>query len=328
MKFFFLSHLFLAASCTCYAASSNPCGVDDETFANLPFFTGPLITPTAEVVTLGHWDFEPYVYVTSNYGVYDHHWNLHTGGHAITVLSQFPVWVGLTSFMDISFLPQFNSRFKNGLSSTQIGDVQITLDFQLVTATPTNYLPGIKFAITETFPTGPYENLSPSKDGVDIGGGGLYQTEFEIVASRQFAITPCHYLSLRTAFLYNFAPPSHVRGFHSYGGGFGADGKIKIGDQFTWLSSFEYNIGIHWALACDLQFLYSKSSSFSGKIGELSNGQPANIALPAGYQWSLAPAIEYNVNQNIGMIAGAWGSFAGKNSPAFLSGVFALNIYY
>jgi hypothetical protein len=119
-----------------------------------------------------------------------------------------------------------------------------------------------------------------------------------------------------------------VQGFHAYGGGIGADGKIKIGDQFTWLSAFEVNFNPHWVLACDLEFLYTKSSSFSGEIGRLSNGDPAIISLPETYQWSLSPAIEYNLNEHIGFIAGAWGSFAGKNSGAFLSGVFAFNLYY
>jgi hypothetical protein len=45
-------------------------------------------------------------------------------------------------------------------------------------------------------------------------------------------------------------------------------------------------------------------------------------------QYSLAPAIEYNWNIDLGVISGVWFTFAGKNAEAFASWVTALNYYY
>ncbi len=328
MKPFSYIAIFLGHCALSFTAVTNPCGIDDEMFANMPFFTGPLITPTAHTIPKGHFNFEPYLYVVSNYGIYNQNRRLKTGEHNTVVLAQFPVWVGLTDFMDISVMTQFNSRFKQDQASTQFGDVEALIEFQLLTDTPTNYFPAVKISISETFPTGKFENLDPSKSGTDVGGGGIYQTEIGLVASRMFAVTSCHYLSFRSALLYNFSPPSSVSGYHAYGGGLGTNGKVKVGDQIIWLGAFEYNFGAHWAIACDLEFLYQKKKSFSGKIGELPNGEPAMIGAPTSCQWSIAPAIEYNYNQHVGAVAGAWGSFAGKNAQAFLSGVLAINIYY
>jgi hypothetical protein len=45
----------------------------------------------------------------------------------------------------------------------------------------------------------------------------------------------------------------------------------------------------------------------------------------ASIQYSLAPAIEYNWSEKLGLIAGCWLTIAGKNSRKFTSGVIALN---
>jgi hypothetical protein len=48
---------------------------------------------------------------------------------------------------------------------------------------------------------------------------------------------------------------------------------------------------------------------------------------PSSSQYSLAPAIEYNWSQNIGLIGGVWFTVAGQNISQFNSIVIALNYY-
>jgi hypothetical protein len=43
---------------------------------------------------------------------------------------------------------------------------------------------------------------------------------------------------------------------------------------------------------------------------------PFNSVSGSGEYWSMAPALEYNFNPNIGVIAGAEISFAGRNTSA------------
>ena len=71
----------------------------------------------------------------------------------------------------------------------------------------------------------------------------------------------------------------------------------------------------------DFQYQHSNKNRFSGK-----KGGSAPIA-PSSEQISMAPALEYNFNANVGIIGGAWFSVAGRNSTQFISWVLALNIY-
>ena len=66
----------------------------------------------------------------------------------------------------------------------------------------------------------------------------------------------------------------------------------------------------------------------SANLPDMPNPPIAPIGAPEGWQLSLAPAIEYNFNENWGVIAGPWFTVAGKNSSAFIVGMLAINIYY
>ncbi|MBI5274667.1 MAG: hypothetical protein HY860_06425 [Chlamydiales bacterium] len=307
---------------------SPECLASREILENMPLFTGPLLTPSAHIVPLGHWNLEPYVYVISNYGSYNQDRHIVYGSHNVVVNPQLPIWVGLTSFMDIVAYPQFFSRFRDGESSTQFGDLEIGLEFQLLMDSPDNFYPGLKLFIGEIFPTGPYNNLNPNKLGTDLGGAGTYLTEFTLVGTRVWNLYRCHYLSFKSAITYGITTPVEVNGFNNYGGGFGTHGKVKPGNQFTFFAALEYNLSIHWGLACDIEYFYTNKTSFSGTPGVTTTGSVASSSRPSSEQWSISPAVEYNFNENIGIIAGSWLTFAGRNSQAFISGVAALNIYY
>jgi hypothetical protein len=55
---------------------------------------------------------------------------------------------------------------------------------------------------------------------------------------------------------------------------------------------------------------------------------PAQVELNSGpgHTWSLAPAIEYNFNSRVGIIAGAKLTTAGRNATAVVIPVAAINI--
>src|SRR5579872_3298514 len=39
-----------------------------------PWFTGPLLAPSALTIPPGHYNIEPYIYINANTGHYDHNW--------------------------------------------------------------------------------------------------------------------------------------------------------------------------------------------------------------------------------------------------------------
>ena len=71
----------------------------------------------------------------------------------------------------------------------------------------------------------------------------------------------------------------------------------------------------------DNVYIHANKNRFSGKAGFAPSGEPAVIKWPSTEQLSFAPAIEYNFNENCGLIAGSWFSAAGRNSWEFRSGI-------
>lgn len=288
-----------------------------------PWLTGPLLTPSAHVVPKGHFNIEPYLYVIETIGSYNSHWRSHSQKKEWVINQQTPNWIGLTKKWDFFFNPQFFYKIKSGASSANFGDFILGLDYQIHLDNAETWYPAVKLYIREFFPTGKYQHGNPHKKGTDLVGEGSYITNIGIIMSRTFHFSGVHYLQVRWALFQNFHTPAHVKGFNSYGGDFGTKGKVHPGNLLRALTSFEYTLTKHWALACDIEYRHFTKTRFSGNRGP---GSPA-VGRHSSEQFSIAPAIEYNWSRNLGIIAGSWFSLAGRNSDEFVSSVVALNYY-
>ena len=136
---------------------------------------------------------------------------------------------------------------------------------------------------------------------------------------RKLFYLPHSFFSLRWSIGYLFPSTVKVKGFNTYGGGYGTEGKVKPGQTLTAFLSGEYSINQRWVLAFDTEFLAQRKSHFSGKNGVNNVGGVANTKLPSSVQISFAPEVEYNFSQSSGLLAGVWFTVAGKNSSAFYS---------
>ena len=144
-----------------------------------------------------------------------------------------------------------------------------------------------------------------------------------MLAFRKLFYLPHSFFSLRWSLGYLFPSSVNVKGFNTYGGGYGANGKVRPGQTLTAFLSGEYSINQRWALAFDSEFLYQRKSHFSGKNGITTTGEVANTELPSSVQISFAPEFEYNFTPMSGLLAGVWITVAGKNSAAFASAFLA-----
>ena len=101
---------------------------------------------------------------------------------------------------------------------------------------------------------------------------------------------------------YGFYSPVTVQGFNSYGGGFGTEGRVDsgIGDHSD--CPGEYSLTQHLVLAPDIRFQTINATHFSGTTGVGLNGESAIVG-KGGNLLTIAPAVEYNFNQHIGLIA-------------------------
>ena len=286
-----------------------------------PWLTGPLLAPLGSVVPYGHLEIEPYVYSTTNTGIYNTNWKSVSTSNFFSLNSQILCFFGLTPWMDINLVPQFFYNTTSNQNSVNFGDLSVVLEFQLLDPAATPYFPGIKLSVKENFPTGPFQNLNPHKLRTDQTGFGAYATTFNVVLYDLYHLGGSHFLTTFYSAAYTVNPPVHVRGFNTYGGGYGTKGKVFPGNNFQGMISFELTLSQNWVFAIDNVYTHIDSTSFSGTSA-------AHVGVPSSEQISFAPAIEYNFNSHCGIIAGCWFTAWGRNSLIFRSGVIAFDYTY
>ncbi len=297
--------------------------------ATAPWLTGPLIAPTATVVPKGQEQIQYYLYMTTNTGDYNNHWQSHSQPNLLSVNPQIICIFGLTEWMDIQITPQALYNFSQGKSSLHLGDTPIGFDFQLYPADNTSsWAPGVKFTLREIFPTGNYQHLHPSKKGTDLSGAGSFGTNGGLIFYKVYHLKNLHYLSTQLTLCGTVFAPVHVKGFNNYGGGYHTHGKIHPGVFTMAIFSFEYTFNQNWVFALDSVYVHTNRNHFSGAPGVTSTGVPASVGNPSSEQISFAPALEYNFSEEFGIIAGAWVTAWGRNSTQFRSGVINFNFNY
>lgn len=294
-------------------------------FKEGPWFTGTLLAPVTSVLQPGYLDIETYVFALDDFGRYNSHWHAHSTPSFITVSPLLFMQAGLFPRVDFRTFPQLFYQSTQGRSSFNFGDLPVGLDF-LITGQEENGALTAIFSIVEIFPTGRYQKLNPRKHLTDSTGGGAFGTQFSLALIRLFKIGD-HYLNTYLTLQDTIFTSTHVKGFNTYGGGFGTNGRVHPGNLMTAIFSMEYSLTKHWALALDILNAYSNKSHFSGRHGVDAQGVKAKVGTPSADQLSLAPAVEYSFSDEFGLIAGAWFSVAGRNSPQFAGGVIAFNWY-
>ncbi len=292
-----------------------------------PWFTGTLLSTSGHVAPVGYYNIEPYLFVIDHDGRYNNEWKTEKEPTEIRVRPLLKLKFGVTKWMDVQVSPNFSYAKREGESSTRLGDTLAGLNIQLLKDAPGKWWPAIKLMIREFFPTGKYQHLNPHKHRTDVNGEGAFSTGLGVALSRFFHVQGTHYLHARINYQYFIPSRVHLEGFNTYGGGFGTRGTMRPGNFSISNIGLEFNMTKNWALALDLQNIYTNKDSFSGKHGINLEGHRARVGRHSRDQFSLAPALEYNFNANIGIIAGVWLTAAGRNTGKFASGVIALNVY-
>ena len=303
-----------------------------------PWFTGPLLTTSGNIVPIGHVATQPYIFGLARTAFYDNQWHSQSIETLASLQFRTPVWIGLTSWADVRIAPVWMWNHRSHQSQWTLGDWSIQLNFQLhQDSLPyKNWLPSIKLMIRETFPTGPYQKLNPNKLGTDGGGRGAYTTMFGLGASKIFYFSGYHFLDLRLNMAYSIPTNVHVRGYNNYGGGNNTNGTVSPEREFFAIISFEYSLNRNWGISCDIEGVVFSKVTFKGRPGTVPaqdslvnpTGVPASNERLASIQYSAAPGIQYNWSENLGVIGGVWFTFAGKNSSRFTSGLLSLNYFH
>lgn len=307
-----------------------------EVPAGVPWFTGPLITPAVEVVPVGNYNVEPYIYFFAYTAGYNNKWERVNQSNLYALTLQCPSFVGVTEWMDIQFVPTVSWQWCENKHQMEMNDFVIMMDFALWTENPGSYMPNIKLSIGETFPTGRYRNLGSEQLGTDVGGKGSFQQNAVFEIGQTYHIRGQSWWDYRLALLYTYYVPVHVKGFNTYGGGSKCDGIIYPGQTLTTALGVEVSLDYHWVLACDFVATWTEHDRFSGNPGFAEGDKKvpnrfrttpnADVGQGPEFVFTLSPALEYNWNEVWGLIFGPYFTVTGKNTPIFYAGIIALDI--
>lgn len=292
-----------------------------------PWYTGPLITGSASNVSPGNVEFQPYLFLTMDHAQYNGHRKSIDAPNTYIINPLALVQTGITNWWDVNIIPQAFFRWKRGAYGGDFADLPLLFGFQLMKETP--YIPKMRLLIGEVFPTGKFNHLSPSKNGLDASGAGVFATSFGFNISKVFWWSKLHPFAMRLATTYNVSDNKvSVRGFNAYGGGYGTKGKVSVGNSYSLDLGMELSLTQKWVLANDIVYIASNKSVFRGYAGVTADGLPASAGAPSSDQLSLSPAIEYNVSDTAGFIGGLWFSVTGRNSANFASLVLSYTVLF
>ncbi|NGX34716.1 MAG: hypothetical protein K1060chlam1_01069 [Candidatus Anoxychlamydiales bacterium] len=286
-----------------------------------PWYGGPLITGSGATLPQGLVNVQPYFYYTVNYAAFDENRKSRSIKNINVTNPKLALAVGITDRIDIGILIDWIHQKQSLESSHHFGDIKLAIDIGLVKETP--FIPGVKFTLAESFPTGNYQKFDPTKAVVESTGTGSYATTLALTTSKVVWWSLLHPMVFRFSFNYIIPTKVSVSGFNSYGGGFGTNGKVTPGNAFFLSFGYEFSVYQKLVLALDVAYEYANRSTFKGINGTIL-GFPAPVGTRSKDVLSLAPAIEYNFSQNLSLIGGAWFSIWGRNAPDFASGIITL----
>jgi hypothetical protein len=291
------------------------------------WWTGPLLAASPATLPQGHFLIEPYVFDAIPRGRYDDHGTRLGGPHQNNFGSQGYLLYGLVDTVSVGLLPRFGfNRLSEGRSSSKvgIGDLTLQAQYRLTQYEDGSWLPTTALVLGETLPTGKFERLGDRP--ADGFGSGVYTTTLSAYSQYFFWLPTGRILRTRLDVSYGFSGSASVHEVSVYGTAPGFQGRVRPGDSILVDGAFEYSLTRNWVLALDVVYEHDSNTRIAGLDFHGSAPLPVELNSGTGHTWSLAPAVEYNFNSRVGVIAGAKLTVAGRNATAEIIPVAAINI--
>jgi hypothetical protein len=303
------------------AKISQPCTLLRQSMGDA-WWTGPVLAAGAGTMPKGHLLIEPYLYDV-------------TSPHTNSFGSFTYIVYGLTNKLSLGMIPTGGyTRTSQGLSSSGIGlgDVSLMAQYRLTTFHPGGWVPTTSINVEETFPTGKYDRLGDRPN--DGFGSGAYTTTVSLYTQEIFWLPNGRIMRLRLDLSRAFSTRVNVTDASVYGTGEGFRGHTIPGSPVTVDVAGEYSLTRRWVLALDVNYRYNSNTQTTGyNMPGLESGslqQPAAIRLNSGYSvtYAFAPAIEYNMTSNLGVILGTRLIPSSHNTSSSVTPVMAVNMYF
>lgn len=293
-------------------------------------FTGPLLTPNPQSLPAGTWLVEPYLIHNSSNDAYNDQWDRYAKdertGKWLTIV---PVFYGVTDRLQLQLTAGMAHSTSSGSHSDGLGwtDTTLTAQYMLVAPDKNRRIPAVSVRYSHQFPTGPYDRLGSNP--LNGTGNGASTDSFSVLAQQYVWLPDGRPLRVRAIVSYTL-PPSlvDIDGVSVYGTPQDFHGRVRLGSAFGMSVGAEYSIDPQWVLAFDVAYNRVYASQLQGVQNTGTALVPFELRNPTSKVVSLAPAIEYNFNDRIGVIGGVQFSATGRNSDAFVTPQVAVNMVF
>jgi len=276
------------------------------------WWTGPLLANSANTLPHGHFLVEPYVYDV-------------IGPHVHAFGSRAYLEYGLADRFTVGLIPIVGyNKVSNGTSSSgiQLGDISVLAQYRLTQFHEHKWVPTTAIQVHQAFPTGKYDCLGthPS-DGL---GAGSYVTTVALNSQTYFWLPNGRILRMRLDVSGSFPGNADVKDISVYGTTEGFRGYVEPGMSLFIDAAWEYSMTRNWVLALDAIYQNNRNTTVIG-IQDAKN-----VRLDSGSSWSygFAPALEYNLSPNVGVIFGVRVVAPGHNASITVAPVMAINFVH
>jgi hypothetical protein len=297
------------------------------------WWTGSLLSASAETMPVGHWLVEPYVIGQAVTRVYDADGHAHpVPSHSQTSAAAY-VMYGLADGISVGALPHMllHAQDTSGATSgAMAGDITALLQLRLTPSQEGSWRPATSLVIGESFPTGRHDRLTGGPGAAS--GSGAHRTDVSLYAQSLVRTPEDRWLRARLNLTYSWSDSTAVTDVSAYGTPAGFRGRARPGAAAAADVALELSLSLRWVLALDVLYQHADSTVVDGGIAPSGGGSRAGQALRltsgASQSWALAPAIECNFNANVGLIAGLKFTVAGRNAVVEQIPAVALNMYF
>jgi hypothetical protein len=284
-------------------------------------FTGPLVTPAVNTLPVGVLNIEPYLVYTNVRGTYGNGGTRHTlRHHSRQWQMALPVIYGLgeTTAIQLTLAAARISTHRAHSDGLRMGDAAVRLQQRLTGPGEdgTDWVSSI--AVAQRLPTGAYHHLGANP--LNGMGNGSARTTLSYGLQKLQWLPDGQAVRWRGQLAWSPNPRSiRIHDTSVYGTEHGFRGEVRHGQAWNASLATEYALDSRWVLVNELVF------NRSGTLRMKDAARPAWKHGPS-HDLSLAPAVEYHFNANLGLIAGVQFSVAGRNTPSYVAPQAALNM--
>jgi hypothetical protein len=290
------------------------------------WWTGPMLAPNATMLPHGHVLLEPYVFNVISTGSIDASGAHHAAPADQELGSLTYMLYGLTDTVTVGMIPRFfynEPAAAPNSSGVQVGDLTIQAGYGLTQYQDGSRMPALALVIDETLPTGRYDRLSRSSDGV---GAGAYATGISLYSQDYFWMPNGRILRARLDLTYTLSSAPRLEDASVYGTAYGFRGHAYPGDGYTVDAAGEYSLTRSWVLAMDVVYQYNAHTRVRGNLP--SGGGVFASDSGSAYSVGFAPAIEYNWSARAGVLLGVRIISIGRNTGTTVTPALAVNLVY